>query len=146
MRSYQLYLIEDEFASHYFGREQGLFQLFLEKERSKGELKAIIEKQIQFITKPISSLRVQKLIHKKIGKANYFRFDNGVYYIEGNSLYSNASLEVFERNAMVNSKGNFDAETILFEVLRQCETSFLAIDLEHHRYGWLNPIKQRKFI
>ena len=146
MRSYQLYLIEDEFASHYFGREQGLYQLFLEKERSKGELKAIIEKQIQFITKPISSLRVQKLIHKKLAKTNYFRFDNGVYYIEGNNLYSNASLQVFERNALVQSKGNFDAETIFFEALRQCETSFLAVDLEHHRYGWLKPIKERNFI
>ncbi len=146
MRSYQVYLIEDEFASHYYGREQMFYQLFLDKERSQGELKSIIERQIQYITKPIPSLRVHKNINKKLSKNKDFRFENGAYYIERNGLFSSARLEICERFARVDSKGSFDSETIFFEALRQSEPSFLAIDLKHDRYGWLNPIKERKFV
>jgi hypothetical protein len=146
MRSYQLYLIEEEFASHFFGREQVFYKLFLEKERAQGELKTIIESQIHYITKPLSSLRIHKMIIQKLSKYKDFRSENGVYYIERNGLVGSARLEIFERVVTIDATGSFDTETIFFEALRQCESSFLAIDLKHERYGWLNPIKERKFV
>ncbi len=72
MRTYQLYLIEDEFASHYFGREHLFYRLFRQQEQAQGELKGIIEKQIQFITKSIPCLRVHKVIHQKLSKNKRF--------------------------------------------------------------------------
>ena len=36
MRTYQIYLIEDEFAHHYFGRERLFFNLFLEYIQTTG--------------------------------------------------------------------------------------------------------------
>jgi hypothetical protein len=146
MRTYQLYLIEDEFASHYFGKERVFFQLFLEKQESHGELKKIIEKQIQFITKPLPILRLHKMIMKKLSKNKDFRFENGAYYIERKGINSAAKLELFDRVALLNSEGSYDSETIFFEALRQCEPSFLAMDFRHERYGWLNPIKDRKYV
>ena len=50
MRNYQLYLIEDEFAAHYFGRERMFFKLFQEHHKADGELKFITNKQITYIT------------------------------------------------------------------------------------------------
>ncbi|WML49196.1 sporulation inhibitor of replication protein SirA [Neobacillus sp. PS3-34] len=68
MRKYRLYLIEDEFAAHYFGRERMFYQLFRENEYSNGELKTIIEKQINYITKPLPVLRIHQLIQKKLAR------------------------------------------------------------------------------
>ena len=47
MRTYQIYLIEDEFAHHYYGREKLFFNLFLEYIQARGRLKSILQKQIE---------------------------------------------------------------------------------------------------
>lgn len=146
VRTYQLYLIEDEFASNYFGRERMVYQLFQEKNRFQGELRSIIEKQIEYITKPIPCLHIHKYLHQKLSKNKDFTNHNGKYYIERNGSFSSAQLEVFDRYILVKGMGSYDSETIFFEVLRRCETSFLAIDFNHQRYGWLNPIKERNFV
>ncbi|CAM3709596.1 sporulation inhibitor of replication protein SirA [Mesobacillus zeae] len=146
MRSYQLYLIKDEFAAHYFGREQMFYHLFKDFRESKGEMKVILEKQINYITRPVPVLRVHQLLHQQLSKMNGFRADRGVYYLEKKKSESTAGLMVDERVLKVESAGNVDAETIFFEVLRKCETSFLAVDLESNKYGWLKPIKERKFV
>lgn len=146
VRKYRLYLIEDEFAAHYFGRERMFFQLFRESEFSKGELKYIIDKQIKFITKPIPVLRVHQMIQKKLGNDKGFSAENGTYSIEISGKLSRATLEVRGEAIYVEGSGSYEAETVFFEVLRKCETSFLAIDLEKSRFGWLKPIKERKFV
>ena len=81
MRNYQLYLIVNEFASHYFGRERMFFQLFQEYEEAVGQYKSILKEQIQFITKPIQTLKYNKLLFK-IYKETRHLYDNGTYYIE----------------------------------------------------------------
>ncbi|WP_210367435.1 sporulation inhibitor of replication protein SirA [Bacillus sp. REN3] len=146
MRSYQLYLIEEEFASHYFGRERMFYQLFLERSQAKGEFKSILSRQVDFITKPIPVLRIHQLLHQRLAKARGFKLENGVYFYENKSTSSSASLEVFDRWLKLDSNGPIDTETVFFEILRKCEKSFLAIDLESMKYGWLKPIKERKYI
>ncbi len=145
MRAYQLYLIEEEFASHYFGREKMFFQLFQEYEESSGALKSILAKQIQYITKPIPGLKLHQYVNQQLYRKNDFLVKKGAYYIKMGKR-SNAKLEVNDQSLILEASGNYDAETIFFEVLRKSESSFLAIDLEHHRYGWLKPIKERKFV
>jgi hypothetical protein len=146
VRNYQLYLIEDEFAAHYFGKERLFFQLFLECERSQGELKDITKKQINYITKPLPVLKIHQHLQKQLGKVRGFKEDHGKYYMELSGKLSSAYLEVFEKNLTVRAKGSYEAETVFFEVLRKSEASFLAIDLDHFRFGWLRPIKERKLI
>ncbi|MDZ5473373.1 sporulation inhibitor of replication protein SirA [Bacillus sp. 31A1R] len=145
MRTYQLYLIEDEFASHYFGRERMFFDLFREYSHSFGEMSRILAKQINYITKPVPTLRLHQYIHQQLQRRRDFRTEKGAYYIY-NGKISSAKLEVFDKYIIIEAEGNYDAETIFFEILRKMESSFLAIDLDHHRYGWLKPIKERKFI
>lgn len=145
MREYQIYLIEEEFASHYFGRERMFFELFEEYEKTSGKLKNIIASQIQYITKPISSLRLHQNIHLEMQQNVHFKMDKSGYYIV-NGKKSSATLHINDRYLSMESSGSYDAETMFFEVLRKHEGSFLAIDMEHIRYGWLKPIKERKFV
>ena len=146
VRKYQLYLIEDEFATHYFGRERLFFQLFQEHRKANGELKFITQKQISYITKKVEVLKIHQLIQKQLGKIKGFRAEHGAYSIELSGKLSTAKLEVFQDLITIEAQGSYEAETAFFEVLRKCESSFLALDLEHQRYGWLKPIKERKFI
>ncbi|WP_066065290.1 sporulation inhibitor of replication protein SirA [Neobacillus soli] len=146
MRKYQLYLIEDEFAAHYFGRERLFYQLFQEHQLANGELKFITQKQIYYITKRVEVLKIHQLIQKQLGKIKGFRAEQGTYSIELSGKLSTAKLEVFQELITVDAEGSYEAETAFFEVLRKCESSFLALDLDHQRYGWLKPIKERKFV
>jgi hypothetical protein len=146
VRKYQLYLIEDEFAAHFFGRERLFYKLFQEHEYADGELKFITDKQIAYITKKLEVLKFHKLIQKQLGKLKGFKADHGAYLIELSGKLSTAKLEIFQEMITVEACGSYEAETAFFEVLRKCEASFLAIDLEHHRCGWLKPIKERKYV
>ncbi|NRD79063.1 sporulation inhibitor of replication protein SirA [Bacillus sp. BRMEA1] len=146
MRRYQLYLIEDEFAAHFFGRERLFYKLFREHEHAYGELKFITDKQIAYITKQIEVLKMHKLIQKQLGKMKGFKADRGAYLLKLSGKLSTAKLEIFQEFIIVESEGSYEAETVFFEVLRKSEASFLAMDLEHQRYGWLKPIKERKYV
>lgn len=146
VRKYQLYLIEDEFATHYFGRERLFFQLFQEHQKANGEFKFITQKQISYITKKVEVLKIHQLIQKQLGKIKGFRAEHGAYSIELSGKLSTAKVEVFQDLITIDAQGSYEAETAFFEVLRKCESSFLALDLEHQRYGWLKPIKERKFV
>lgn len=146
VRKYQLYLIEDEFATHYFGRERLFFQLFKEHQKANGELKFITQRQISYITKKVEVLKIHQLIQKQLGKIKGFKAEHGAYSIELSGKLSSAKVEVFQDLITIDAQGSYEAETAFFEVLRKCESSFLALDLEHQRYGWLKPIKERKFI
>ena len=146
VRKYQLYLIEDEFAAHYFGRERLFFQLFQENQTANGELKFITKKQIDYITKKLEVLKIHQLIQRQLGRMKGFKADRGAYTIELSGKISKATLEVFRDLITIKAQGSYEAETAFFEVLRKCEASFLAIDLEHERFGWLKPIKERKYV
>lgn len=146
VRKYQLYLIEDEFAAHYFGRERMFYQLFKDHEKANGELEFIIKKQISYITKKMEALKIHHLIQKQLGKLKGFRAEQGTYSVELGGRLSTASLELFQDIIIIEANGSYEAETVFFEVLRKCESSFLALDMDHQRFGWLKPIKERKYI
>ncbi|WP_174726963.1 sporulation inhibitor of replication protein SirA [Mesobacillus harenae] len=146
MRSYQLYLIEEEIAAHYFGRERMFIQLFQDYAQARGSLKKIISRQINYITRQIPVLRLHQLLHHQLSLSKDLHAEQGVYYIRKNRGKSVASLKTFDRYILVESDGNVDAETAFFEVLRKCESSFLAIDIDSSRCGWLKPIKERKYV
>ncbi|WP_053362215.1 sporulation inhibitor of replication protein SirA [Bacillus sp. FJAT-27251] len=146
MRSYQLYLIEEEFARHFYGRERTFYQLFKDYKSARGDMRKIISKQVNFVTKPIPVLRIHQLLHQQLSRMSGFRAEQGIYYLEKNNPKSLASIKVNERSLTIESSGDLEAETIFFEVLRKNETSFLAVDISSSRYGWLKPIKERKFV
>lgn len=145
MRTYQLYLIEKEFASHYFGKEKVIYQLFKEFNDAIGEQKNILQKQINFITKPIQVLKIHQYISQCLPKNKFVYTEKGTYYLEmGKNCY--AELDIQGKRLIIHSSGHYEAETAFFEVLRKVEPSFLAIDFGNQHCGWLKPIKERKFV
>ncbi|MCY9397931.1 sporulation inhibitor of replication protein SirA, partial [Bacillus inaquosorum] len=54
-RHYYTYLIKEEFANHYFGRESVMFELFQDYHWTSltKQQYEMTEKQIQYITQPI---------------------------------------------------------------------------------------------
>lgn len=145
MRTYQVYLIDDEFASHYFGRENMIYKLFKDCDRSFGDRKIILSKQVNFITKSIPTLRIHQSIHQHLQNKRGFRTNRGKYFYEIGKN-SSANLAVYDRHIEIKASGSYESETVFFEVLRKSEHSFLAIDINNDRYGWLKPIKERKFV
>ncbi|HJV16073.1 MAG TPA: sporulation inhibitor of replication protein SirA, partial [Bacillales bacterium] len=97
-------------------------------------------------TKHLQTLKVHQRIQKQLGMLKEFKFEQGTYSIELSGKMSTAKLELQENRVIIVAEGTYEAETIFFEVLRKCEPFFLAIDLEHERYGWLKPLKERKFV
>lgn len=121
------------------------FRLFKEYEQSHGEMQTILLKQIYYITNPTPSIRLHQYLQQQLQKTKGLRMDQGSYIIEY-GRNSSARLRIFERNLSLEANGSFEAETHFFELLRKYEGTYLAIDIENERCGWLKPIKERKFV
>ncbi|WP_453996764.1 sporulation inhibitor of replication protein SirA [Bacillus nitroreducens] len=146
MREYHIYLIEEEFATHYFGRESLIYHLFLEHNQSKHERKEVLTKQIEFITRTIPSLRIQQKIESSLAHYSVYKHQSHIHTLEWNEFNSYAKLAVNKNFIHLQSTGSYEAETAFFEILRKYDRCFLAMDFTSNKYGWLNPIKERKFV
>lgn len=147
MRHYYIYLIEEEFASHYFGRESKIYHLFQDFHWAtvRSNHVSTLEKQIKYITKPIPALFIHQLIGTHLGSRRDYQNVNHIHKVELQGNRGNATLIVKDQYLELSSYGSYEAETIFFEVLRKFDPCFLAMDLQGERYGWLNPIKERNF-
>ncbi|MDR0137471.1 sporulation inhibitor of replication protein SirA [Metabacillus idriensis] len=148
MRHYYVYLIEEEFANHFFGREAKLFHLFQEYLRTSPEQLEFnhLYKQIRYVTKSISAESIDHMIESSLTNRYNYAHIEGHHRIDSESKRGNALLQVRDQYIEVTSIGSFDMEAIFFEILRKIDSCFLAMDFEAKRYGWLKPIKERKFV
>ncbi|CAG9621848.1 sporulation inhibitor of replication protein SirA [Sutcliffiella rhizosphaerae] len=141
MREYIIYLIEDEIAKHYSGNEIKLFQLFKQYEQEH-DIQSIIKQQIDYVTLTIPTIRLQHSLETALhANKNYNPSQQKIEKID-----SMAKLTINEKYLKLTSNGSFEAEAIFFEIIRKLAPFFLAIDTKSNRYGWLQPIKQRKFV
>lgn len=148
MRTYHLYLIQDDIAKAYFGREFMLFDLFsrFSSSRSLAE-KKMLYKQIQFVTKPLKMLKLHHRVEQTLLSYPYYRKDGDIHILQEPNRPELGALTIHRQYAKIESNGSFEAETTFFEILRKNELTFLAMNYEENRYGWLNPIKQeRKYV
>jgi hypothetical protein len=146
MRTYQIYLIENEVAEYYYGRERMFYDLFLQYFFVRGNLKDIIRKQIIYITKPFPILNIHHLLNQSLSKKNELILDGGKYRFKGNNQDNGVELSVEEQTLCLNAWGNYDSESIFLEILRKYDGRLLAIDFENERFGWVKPIKERKYV
>ncbi|MFS0863870.1 sporulation inhibitor of replication protein SirA [Fredinandcohnia sp. 179-A 10B2 NHS] len=146
MRDYHIYLIEEEFAAHYFGRESLIYHLFQDHNQAKSNRKETLSKQIDFITKSIPALRIQQTIESNLSRYSSYKVDSNKHTLEWNEFTSYAKLTIHNQYIHLESSGSYEAETAFFEILRKFDRCFLAMDFKSNKYGWLNPIRERKFI
>ncbi|MFN7250733.1 MAG: sporulation inhibitor of replication protein SirA [Anaerobacillus sp.] len=146
MRHYYIYLLKPEIATSYFGKEWLIYQLFVDGETVKGELRTLVEKQIKYISGTIPTLKVKKYLEKTLKSRTDFYVLNDHFYLDNKALDSKAVLKDHGSMLTVTASGSYQAETIFFEVLRQINPAFFAMDFENRNYGWLNPVKQVNYI
>jgi Sporulation inhibitor of replication protein SirA len=139
MREFYIYLITKEVAHSYYGKENKLFQLFYEEQRSSGIPKQILAKQISYITASISVSQLEEHFWQQLREKYNWRFESESYTLQCRK--STVRLELNDSYLHLYSIGNFEAETIMFEALRQFEPYFLAMDYGERKYGWLSPFK-----
>ncbi|MED1562812.1 hypothetical protein AJ85_04355 [Alkalihalobacillus alcalophilus ATCC 27647 = CGMCC 1.3604] len=145
MRHYQIYLLQEKVASHFFGQETKLFQLFSDRENAPIADRCIFDKQIEFISKPLPTLLLQKKIKLSLkGYPSYSEIDLK-HRIKIQKPNSCAELLIKGQYLSLTSEGGPEAETIFFEILRKVDPCFFAVDVTHNHYGWLNPIRQVKY-
>lgn len=145
MRVYLIYLIEDEFAEYFYGRENKFVELFIAQSKEKGALQTVVQKQIQYITKPLPYLELHKHLSHFVQRKEFY-IKGKVYCVRPNSDEEGAELTVGERSLQLKAWGGYSAESAFFEALRKFDGRFLAMDMEHNQYGWVKPIKERKFV
>lgn len=147
MRHYEMYLIKQEIAAQYGGKELLLYQLFNEKKTAvQKEVKDLLDKQIEFITEPIPVIDVNRYLVTELGGFRTYEYRNGGHCLTIIQSKSDGSLFVRQGKINIYSNGTYEAETIFFEVLRKLTPSFFAIDFQSERYGWLNPLKKQKLV
>jgi hypothetical protein len=105
----------------------------------------MLEKQINYITKPIPTLFIDQLLCSHLANRVDYQKVQHIHKVELKGNRGSATMIVKDRYIELSSNGSYEAETIFFEVLRKFDPCFLAMDLQGERYGWLNPIKERNF-
>ncbi|WP_018664582.1 sporulation inhibitor of replication protein SirA [Heyndrickxia acidiproducens] len=146
MRTYYIYLIEDEIAEYYYGRERMFYDLFQEYLRGSGHMKKIIRRQIHYITKPIPVLSLHVCLQQSFPGQSHFTSEAGAYQFKSKQNGNDVEVNIEQRMLKLVASGSFDTETIIFEGLRNFNGNLLAIDYDHQRYGWMKPIKERKYV
>ncbi|MCY8988963.1 sporulation inhibitor of replication protein SirA [Bacillus atrophaeus] len=146
-RHYYTYLIKDEFANHYFGRESVMFKLFQDYHWTNltPQQYQMTEKQIQYITKPIPMLHMHQRLKMNLSNIDYTQLDH-IYRLSLPKAKGYATFMMKEQMIEIVASGDYESETIFFEVLRKVSPCFLAMDFGAQRYGWLNPVKERNFV
>jgi len=145
MRKYELFLIKEEIAKHYVGRERLIYALIADFHQADEQKRVILHKQINYITDSINSeLEKQLLINEIYKKRNIqIEVEDSILVVCKNSK---AKIKFQSHAIKLESDGDYEAEMILFEILRKFRSYYIAIDTNKKLYGWLKPIKERKLV
>ncbi|MGM9988335.1 MAG: sporulation inhibitor of replication protein SirA [Bacillaceae bacterium] len=144
MRKYDIYLIDEEIVEDYIGHEHNLFKTFFEYKTASSLEKYMIEKHLRVLTNKIPTLFMDKQIEQRLSFLPNYIYEKGKHYLNYNHGYSKIEVKVEAKVITVKSDGSFWAETVMFDMIGQVVDklnllcgSFLAVDVENRRYGWL---------
>ncbi len=143
MRIYEIFLVDKDIVQWYIHKEDKLFQLFLESRKFQSKkISLLLQQQINFITTPLSMETLDHSINQHLSYLKDYRYHKYQHAITLKKGKSFASLNVLPRKVVIKSIGLSDAELVFFEILRQLEDTFIAVDYSHRHIGFLKPIKR----
>lgn len=143
MRTYQIYWIRDEFASHFYGREQNFYRLFFERSSADKAKQTIIDKQIRYITKDFSLLTLQQALTVALAKKNsHFAAKRNEFRLDLANNKGTAVLVAEKKHLKLMVDGSYEAEAVFFHALKGLKGRLFAVDFEQKNFGWLQPIKK----
>lgn len=121
MRTYFIYLIEDEFADYFYGREIKFYDLFAADRQEVGELQTIVKRQIQYITKPLPYLDLHQHLSSSVQEKDLY-IKGKIYYIRSRKRNEHAELSIGKRYIKIDASGGFEAESIFLK----CSANLMA--------------------
>ncbi|GGL62272.1 sporulation inhibitor of replication protein SirA [Sporolactobacillus putidus] len=147
MRSYHIYLIKDSISEHYFGKEEKLFRLFKDCRSAQDKhLKEVMYRQVCYISHHLDVRRFGMQLQTACSFMPEYTYEDPIHYLKSRRPYSEAVLELRDRELKMTAQGTSDMEVTFFEVLRKLDGHFLAIDFQRRQCAWLNPIKNADFL
>ncbi|WP_371932680.1 sporulation inhibitor of replication protein SirA [Bacillus carboniphilus] len=97
---------------------------------------------MDYITRPVSDFVIE-LVKKQLEEKKDIQTKNGLTYkLNGEEN----SVHIFKKHFLLETDGNIESEAYFFELLRRYDSCFFAMDFKNELYGWLNPIKEKKFV
>jgi len=149
MRRYDLYIIDDEVARDFFGKESKLNRLFQAAFYEKqSEERLQLERQVNYITKTIPMFRIKTLLERALKEVSDYKLDSKDWELTLRSEDSRRvmCLQLDQKKCVLWSSGDLLTETLIFDKLREIDPYFLAVDRSNERCGWLRPIKTLRMI
>jgi outer membrane protein assembly factor BamB len=145
LRFYHIYWIKDEFAYYFYGREKVFYNLFYDWMHSKGEYKGILDLQVKYITQDLPVMQLFRLLRQKLSWQKGFIVEGNTYRLESAGK-NESTLEIQSEKMVLKASGSYDSETLFFESLRNFNGRLLALDFDNGRFGWVKPLKERKYV
>ncbi|WP_026689800.1 sporulation inhibitor of replication protein SirA [Alteribacter aurantiacus] len=146
MRTYEVFLINEEVAYIYYGFESKLFHLFKEHQQATKPLKEITGRQVHYILKPFDHKDLNEWLHDKLKDNKSYSSSLFYHALQFNDKKSQATIEVKADRLVIQSSGTFEAEMLLFDTLKKYDDFFLAVDYDREKYGWLRPLKSLRIV
>ncbi|MBM7094280.1 sporulation inhibitor of replication protein SirA [Bacillus sp. H-16] len=146
MRTYEIYLINEEVAFIYYGFEGKLFHLFKEHHEAVTPLKDITKRQVSYIQKPYDYLELNAWLIRRFNNQKGYKNERWVHTFISDNEESQAVLTVQKEKLTIKSRGTFEAETRFFDTLKEFDDFFLAVDYDREKYGWLRPLKSLRIV
>jgi Sporulation inhibitor of replication protein SirA len=132
-----VYLIKEEFATHYYYKSDILYRFLLEyhDKQSRHDLFT----QFHFITKsfPKDSLISQLIRQPK----NTLHKEKKSEIIELGNKHSYIALHIYEKHIKFRCETLQDAEELLFATLRRFYPYIFIVDNHYENYGWISPVR-----
>ncbi|GAF15259.1 YoxF protein [Bacillus sp. JCM 19046] len=142
MRYYELYLVTDDVATSYSGKESKLFQLFEERDRASRDQRLVYDRQIDYITKILP----EEMLKTVFDRTKTARDEEG-YVIHSPVVDVNScTVEIQQRKICLKAQGDLSAETDVFDLLKSVDSHFFAVNVEDRRFGWLKPYERQSVL
>lgn len=142
MRYYELYLVTDDVASLYSGKESKLFQLFQEREQAPMDQRSVYDRQIDYITETLPEEAL-----KTVFTQQHVLKEKEAYVIHSPVVDVNCcTVEIQQRKICLKAQGDLSAETDVFDLLKSIDSHFFAVNVEDRRFGWLKPYERQSVL
>ncbi|WP_053219571.1 sporulation inhibitor of replication protein SirA [Virgibacillus senegalensis] len=139
MPNYSIFLVNSEFASHYFYRSEILYR-FLSK-YDVYPIDSVAYKQSRYVTAEIPVQQLMDYLAFCHPGENTFQTGTNKLRLETQSDFAEL---LIDRSCLQGRSSSFaGAENVLFQYLRRFDSRFFIIEYESEKYGWISPIGKR---
>ncbi|WP_197284412.1 sporulation inhibitor of replication protein SirA [Bacillus sp. JCM 19041] len=142
MRHYELYLLNNEVASSYSGKEAKLFQLFAERAQASEFERSLYDKQVKYITNPLPQTKLYQALFNRYG---FEKSDSYLIFSSFNST-NRCKVMIEERKICLEALGDLSAETLVFDLFKPVDPHLFAVNVKDGRFGWLQPHERQSVL